>query len=386
MALKVLMVGGRRCGKTSALATTFDMIINGPVKDYFTVADKTRYVTKSYNGKTEKQDVLSDKQLELKYLLEDPSDSQFLVDANPTYYQWNYKLELKIPGSTKKSMELEFTDVPGEWFTPGAGGTVDEESGRTIKDIITDLVRESDVYVIMVDTPNLMHPKESIAAATNAINGIQDYMTHVSEDSEKLVMLCPIKCEKWIKEGKMDQVVARVEKMYDTMLTALKAYKLVNICILPIETAGNILFFEHSDPTIISENPPVKCKKEAEGIARLGDGSIRFLTENDKINIDPLAVITGKLKRPYSWFIINDKATSKELYAPTNCDQIPLHILQFMLNKFKKGAFGGLLGMLFGMIFGTIAKEELDDRLNQLRNAGLIKEDVDNIKYIKRTF
>ena len=38
------------------------------------------------------------------------------------------------------------------------------------------------------------------------------------------------------------------------------------------------------------------------------------------------------------------------------------------------------------MIFGTIAKEELDDRLNQLRNAGLIKEDVDNIKYIKRTF
>lgn len=44
--LKVLMVGGRRCGKTSALASMFEQMINGEVKNYFTVSDRTHLETK----------------------------------------------------------------------------------------------------------------------------------------------------------------------------------------------------------------------------------------------------------------------------------------------------------------------------------------------------
>ena len=50
--LKVLMMGGRRCGKTSALACLFEQMVNGPVKNYFTVSDQTIRETKD----GEKQD------------------------------------------------------------------------------------------------------------------------------------------------------------------------------------------------------------------------------------------------------------------------------------------------------------------------------------------
>lgn len=402
MALKILMVGGRRCGKTSALASTFDEIINGPVKNIFTIADRTSYTTKTRNDVVEKQDVLSDKQLELENKLEEPSDNYFLVDANPTYNQWTYKLALMIPGKTGNAMELEFTDVPGEWFTPGAGDTIDEESGKPIREVIQNLISDTDVFVVMVDTPFLMHQKDSVAKAANSIAGIQDYMTHIKQSeaqpgfldrllspgqtSEKLVIFSPIKCEKWVKEDKMDEVVAKMERMYDTMLTSLKAHASVSICVIPIETAGNIQFFEYSDPTILAARPPLKCKKETDDMVRLADGSIRFLDEKDVINPDPQALMAGNIMRPYTWYEINQDATGGKLYQPRNCEQIPLHILQFMLNKFKKGAFSGLLGKFFSMIFGTIPLEEIEERMAMIRNGNLLKNNVDNIRYIKNVF
>lgn len=390
MALKVLMVGGRRCGKTSALASTFDRIINGPVKDFFTVADRTSYTDKiTSSGTTGMQDVLGDKKLELEYLLEEPSQNFFLVDASPTDCKWVYNLRLMLPGAPSKAMDIEFTDVPGEWFTPGAGNKIDTETGRPVREVIAELIAESDVFVVMVDTPNLMYDKPSIAAASNAIGGIGDYLTNLQCDAknEKLVIFSPIKCEKWVKEGRMDEVISRMESMYETMLTALKAYAGMNICVIPIETAGNILFFEHSDPTILAGNPPRKCKKETDCFVRLADGSMYPLSDTDVINPDPEALITGQLMRPYSWFHINPDVTGKKLYRPVNCEQIPLHIIQFMLNKMnRKKQDGGIITMLLDFIFGSISLGDLNSKLDHMRRAGVIKNNVDHIRYIKSTF
>ena len=55
MALKVLMVGGRRCGKTSALAVMFEQMISGATNEFFTVSDSTKYETKE----NETQDTLT---------------------------------------------------------------------------------------------------------------------------------------------------------------------------------------------------------------------------------------------------------------------------------------------------------------------------------------
>ena len=95
MALKVLMVGGRRCGKTSALAVMFEQMINGVTNNFFTVADATVYATK--NG--EIQDTLTSKTTELRLFLERPTTKTFLVDSNPTENSWKYKCKLTLPGT-----------------------------------------------------------------------------------------------------------------------------------------------------------------------------------------------------------------------------------------------------------------------------------------------
>lgn len=384
MALKVLMVGGRRCGKTSALASTFDSIINGPVKEYFTVADKTTYETKMSDDGPENQDVLSDKQLELEDKLASPSDDIFIIDNNPTYNEWTYVLSMIVPG-TRKSMNIEFTDVPGEWFAPAAGTKIDRHSGMAVRNIIQERISDTDVFIVMVDTPYLMHEKESVAKSANSIAGINDYLTHIDGENEKLVIFSPIKCEKWVKEGKMDMVVDRLKKMYDTTITALKSYPKMNICIMPIETAGNILFFEYSEPMLLVEAGSKRSKKLNDKFARLGNGDMVQLKGNETFNPDPKALIAGNIMRPYSWYRINLKSNDPRLYFPRNCEQIPLHIVLFMLNKMIRENPGGLLGAIWEKIFGGISSDTLKKKLAEMRSKGIIKNNVDHIEYIKRS-
>ena len=109
--LKVLMMGGRRCGKTSALASLFEQMANGPVNNYFTVNDET--ILEIKNG--EKQDSLNGKYLELKQMLGKSHTKTFLVDKGPTNNYWNYNLKLQIPG-TDRAMFMEFRDSAGEFF------------------------------------------------------------------------------------------------------------------------------------------------------------------------------------------------------------------------------------------------------------------------------
>ena len=55
--LKVLMMGGRRCGKTSVLASMFERMSNGVANTYITVTDGTTLKVKD----GERQDSLSGK-------------------------------------------------------------------------------------------------------------------------------------------------------------------------------------------------------------------------------------------------------------------------------------------------------------------------------------
>lgn len=100
MALKVLMMGGRRCGKTSALASLFDQMINGATNDYLTVADDTDPNQRNDDGteKGERIETLNNKKLELKHFIGKATNNTFLVDAGPTKEYWDYLLRVQIPG------------------------------------------------------------------------------------------------------------------------------------------------------------------------------------------------------------------------------------------------------------------------------------------------
>lgn len=388
--LKVLMMGGRRCGKTSALASLFNQMIHGATNDYLTVSDDTILETKPdpVTNQPEPQDSLTNKRLELERFIDKGGNSTFLVDAGPTRNFWDYKLRVQIPG-TNKSTTLQFRDSAGEFFD--AGGKHHPE--------VVDFIRDCDVFVVVVDTPYLMAGSKSENAAANILDSIHTFLTQIDNDKgrkEKQVIFVPIKCEKWIQEGTIDEVVQKVEEVYATTIKHLEATGKTEVCIIPIQTAGDILFSELRDAYVLYNlltKKKVKCAKESDRLVILKDGKHHKVGPSEVVEEDMEATFVyldkeGKehssIQRPAAWYHL--PIDRKAEYNPHNCEQLPLHIIRFMFNKMEKNAHGGIWGKLASFIFGSITKEDLQKALSGLSQRGLIKDNVEGIKTLKRCF
>ena len=379
MGIKVFMMGGRRCGKTSALASMFDQFISGNANDFFTINDQTRLELNKLSPITnqrEDQDSVLSKKYELMQFLEKRNMSTFLVDSGPTHCMWTYTLRLAIPGHPRKKTTIDFFDCPGEYFqNPEYTQYVQQQMG------------ESDVFVIVVDTPYLMEGENSVAKAVNCVDSVQNFVTSIDNNNgqnAKMVMFVPIKCEKWVKEGRINEVVEKIRAEYAVPIQTVLAYQRMNVCILPIETAGSLIFSELKDPLTITmqgTNEPVKCCRLTDELVRLSDGRPHTKTDGDIINTDATAPISGTcLLRPHSWFHINPNADPMKLYAPYNCDQLPLHILSFMTKKMAQEGNS----WLYSLIFGGISRGEMETKMREINQAHLIKEGVDGIVYLKK--
>ncbi len=381
--LRVLMLGGRRCGKTSALASMFQSITNGASNTFLTVADDTTLERKG----TEEQDSLSGKTAELKDLLKPNSTnaSTFLVDQKPTKYWWDYRLKIKIPG-TNREMFINFADVPGEYCRQG------NEHESEVK----EYVKQCDVFIVVIDTPYMMeavNPQNKLCSegtndAINRVPDIQQYLTCIDNNkgqNGKMVIFCPVKCEKWYNEGRIDEVCERLRIVYATCITNLMAYQRMDISILPILTAGNIEFVEQKEAYLLSPKgklgKPLRCTQLSPRFLRLADGAMHTINEGDIVNEDPEAQIRGtNLVRPFSWFKIRfNKDASLNGFKPINCEQLPLHIIRFMLNKLDymekhPASWWNKIKRWFGVIFGTIDPKELSDIISKMQTTGILKD------------
>ena len=395
--LRVIMMGGRRCGKTSALASLFEEMKNGPVKDYFTVSDRTVLETKGF----EVQDSLNDKTLELQNMLETNKNNSniFLVDKNPTSNFWLYKLHLQIPG-THREMDIEFRDSAGEFF---------EASGMHARET-EEYIKGSDVFVVVVDTPYLMGSADestkdlcpdSINLGTNRVQDIQNFLTHIDDkdgQDAKMVVFVPLKCEKWAKEPNgLNKVTARIKEVYGTHIKNLSAYEKMNICVIPMLTSGNILFSEFRKAYLYNSfEGTIRCCKIDDETIRKEDGENDLPMPGETVVEDAESVISGtNLARPYAWYQINPNDSS---FSPKNCDQLPLHIIRFMLMKLMdaeaKVKHGGLFGWIYDFlrdmidrirgIFGTMNTDELKQIIGKMQRSGIIKDTGDGIEILKR--
>lgn len=395
--LRVIMMGGRRCGKTSALASLFEEMKNGPVKDYFTVSDRTVLETKGF----EVQDSLNDKTLELQNMLETNKNNSniFLVDKNPTSNFWLYKLHLQIPG-THREMDIEFRDSAGEFF---------EASGMHARET-EEYIKGSDVFVIVVDTPYLMGSADestkdlcpdSINLGTNRVQDIQNFLTHIDDkdgQDAKMVVFVPLKCEKWAKEPNgLNKVTARIKEVYGTHIKNLSAYEKMNICVIPMLTSGNILFSEFRKAYLYNSfEGTIRCCKIDDETIRKENGENDLPMPGETVVEDAESVISGtNLARPYAWYQINPNDSS---FSPKNCDQLPLHIIRFMLMKLMdaeaKVKHGGLFGWIYDFlrdmidrirgIFGTMNTDELKQIIGKMQRSGIIKDTGDGIEILKR--
>lgn len=381
MALKVLMMGGRRCGKTSALASLFYQMIHGSTNQFLTVADVTSFDQKQIGNSTEMEtiDTLANKRLELEYFIRTSGSNTFLADASPTSNFWDYTLQIQIPGTNKRT-EIIFRDSAGEFFDAG---------GRHYNETV-EFIRDCDVFVVVIDTPYLMAGKDYENHAANVVDSIHTFITQIDSDKAKAkqVLFVPIKCEKWIQDGKVDELVAKIEETYAASINHLVATAKTEISIIPIQTAGDILFSELRESYILYNSltgKKQKCSKTSNRLVTLNTGKQYRIQETDVLNEDLDAVFNGtSIPRPSAWYHL--PISRKARYNPSNCEQLPLHIIRFMFNKMEAECLGGIWGILGNLLFGNITKNDMRNALSNLSANNLIKDNIEGIKIIKRCF
>lgn len=370
--LKVLILGGRQCGKTSLLASIFDSMMHGKTNEFLTACDKTIL--------EERQHSLLWKRLNLEHFIEKGNSSTFCVKYTPDYCYWNYILELRIPG-TEKRMNVEFLDVPGYMLKVGSPHLTD----------IASRVNEFNVFIVVVDTPYLMADCKAVAESANVIDSIHTILMQIDSQNGrnvKQVVFVPVKCEKWVKNGKIDDVTRKIEEIYSATIRYLMASSNNGISIIPVETAGDIIFSEFKEPYVLINthtNSYISCAKISARLVLVPDGKVHRIAEDEILSADPCAVFdsgngVSRNIRMNEWFHLRNEP--KAVYSPRNCEQLLLHIIRYeYLKATLRFPWFGINGN--NVFFGNILINDIADVLGRLSWANMIKDRREGIKVLQ---
>lgn len=377
--IKILMMGGRRCGKSSILASMVHQLSNNVelCKKYIQI---TPYAGEDGTAKS-----LEAKRNNLVSFIENkPTGSHYLVDFNADDKFNKYYFKAKIPkpegGTYRGNVKIEIVDCPGECFD-----TNDEDNNIASVEKIEELSRhaqQSDIFLIIVDTPYLMDSK-SDSGKFMTVNRpdpikkfIQENVAFKRNDDYKKVVFVPVKCEKW--RNNLDEVSKKLREpnYFGTLMEFLDTDQRWSFSIIPALTAGGIEFSEFLEPRLTTMTQE-KCSKLGNSpLYRMADGSIKMLKEEDVIVDDE-----HKIHFPYySWFVNNVNK-----YEPENCDQIGLHVWRFIVYKTKiNREHSPFPAWLTG--FPTISR--LEELVRNMEQGGLLKDTgkgIVNIRKIETT-
>ena len=397
--IKVLMMGGERVGKSSMPAGLFSTLLGSEVKQLVSVKDITAVAHIPLQDKIDK----------LQSVLKEKEGKVILLNEGKTNDFIKYQIELTIP-STSHRISMTFTDANGEYYSNNA-----RHADRW--EVLRSEVKNSDIIMIAIDTVFLMGKSESENEQANCLGDVHALLSNLElEDTCKLVVFVPLKCEKWAMEGRIDEVTKKVELCYSTPINHLSKSPLVELVIMPVQTVGSVVYYETLPAYNYCVNGKVeKCSVYAnDTMIRFANGNERFITPNDYQSIveDSESVFIGSsIERPNVWF----KVISSN-YNPKNCEQLAYHILRYMLNRAidaeylkkqenKKKSFGiwkwalavaaiaSGVGVLYGIAaaaflfdnkLGDTSVDELEKLIQKIKSKGLIKDSGDGIRIIKR--
>ncbi len=165
--VKVMMFGGRRCGKTSVLAamqSCFEKVF-GRSNLTISAADEDTLFT------------IEEKNREIKgYFHNQGRSREFTPDSNPTLEIMEYRFNIGLKNKTDKNktgdgIVVDFIDYPGEWLA-------DREKVKKIM----PLIKQCHVIIIAIDSPHLMEQTHSDEEdAVGEFNDARNYSYRIGE-------------------------------------------------------------------------------------------------------------------------------------------------------------------------------------------------------------
>lgn len=323
MAHKILMLGGRRSGKSSILASVVYAL--GKTSELFSITDQTIYTAETVS--------LNEKRLELENYLKKRKNSSlnsnFRVDMAPTNGMVDYNIMAQIRGAS--DVMFDFVDVQGEAME------VQSKFHQSLK----EQVALGDVFIVAIDTPYLMQDEdENINTVWNRTDEITNLLANIHIEDEdidrKLIILCPVKCEKWTQHGKAEKVTERVCNAYKRLINNWVNHRAVDIWVMPVETAGGIEHSKLLDGYRIFKNDTDKVGElgsihDLTGQVMLKNGDIVSPSSVIIENEPDKSLVFSSTQIPLSWFVVNGKG-----YSPARCEQPAYHIIRFLVKKEEK--------------------------------------------------
>lgn len=232
--IRVMMFGGRRCGKTSVLAAMQSCFDSHFGRGRLTIS----------SADNETMLVIEDKHREINSYFESRGENRsFVPDDTPTTEKTEYSFNIGLKGK-KDVLTVTFVDYPGEWLNQG-----DKLS------TLEDMMNESHIILIAIDSPYLMEqvnsPNPDDPNAIGKYNDLRNYCNRIGEmmkksfsldenGEPKMILFVPLKCEKYYNQQKMGILIQRLKKAYETTFNYLEGFnkKLCEVAITPILTLG----------------------------------------------------------------------------------------------------------------------------------------------------
>lgn len=196
----IVMMGGRRCGKTSVLASMqkcFEEKFNGQSPLKITSADE--YTLGAIEKKRGELVGYFNKKL------------WFCPEVTPTEGILPYRFNVGLRDKPSR-IRTTFVDFPGEWL----GGNVDPDDWQRLKE---DL-KKSKIVLIAIDTPYLIEYEGSYNEMSNRCYRTCELLKECefSDSGSGLLLLVPLKCEKYAEENRMNEVFSSVKEAYKDLI------------------------------------------------------------------------------------------------------------------------------------------------------------------------
>ena len=244
-AINILMIGGKRCGKTTVLASMCNEIGKALAGTGMAIS------IRSEQTQNDLQMAISNIRQKIDVFKKPLTRVE--VDDNPTSAMKTYYFGLRLNESGKE-IPFQITDIPGEWLT-------DSHQAQ-----VKALVHNSQVIMIAIDTPYLfakMMTDKGYGIYHEEYNKPMEianfFKNSLSTDDlmGRLILFVPIKCERYFhlthtpelnafNRDYMHELVNAIGDGYRELLHYLKSTpQLVTSCtmaITPILSAGGIDF------------------------------------------------------------------------------------------------------------------------------------------------
>ena len=220
--MKIAMMGPRAVGKTTILTAVFNETKTSIATTMLKLTDR---------GDTGKE--LQDRLYWLKSVFKKQDmdkmsrpNAGLAATATEHLFQFSFGILGKDP-----SIDLEIKDFPGEYVV-------------TEPERVKSFINESTAIFIAIDTPHLMEQDGKFNEVKNKTTIVTHFFKEALEgiDSEKLVILIPLKCEKYFWEKRMEEVLNRVESTYADLISLFRKNMMICCTVSPILTLGDVVF------------------------------------------------------------------------------------------------------------------------------------------------